>query len=75
MTTPLPVRVQGEGIAGCRDVGEMRPLTNQGCAFRIDNSTREKVEVVLLAVHHHRVPGIIPTLRVQSQDSWRRTAS
>lgn len=51
--------------------GEMGPLTNQGCAFRVDDSTREKVEVILLAVHHHRVSGVIPTLQVQSGDSWR----
>lgn len=33
------------------------------------------MEVVLLAVHHHRVSGVIPTLQVQPQDSWRRTTS
>lgn len=51
--------------------GAMSPLTNQGCAFGVDDSTGEKVEVILLAVHHHRVPGVIPTLQVQSRDSWR----
>lgn len=51
--------------------GKMSPLTNQGCAFRVDDSTREEVEVILLAVHHHRVSGIIPTLQVQSGDIWR----
>lgn len=54
--------------------GKVKALTNQRCAFRVDDATREKVEVVLFAVHHHRVSGVIPALRVKPRDR-RETGS
>lgn len=53
-----------------REVGfssEKDDITNKRCAFGVDDSTWEKVEVVLFAVHDHRVPRVVPALPVKRQ--------
>lgn len=75
MTTPFPAQGAAEVISSLhryylREMGfswKNDDITNQRCAFGVDDSTREKVEVVLFAVHDHRVPRVVPALPVKRQ--------
>ncbi len=41
---------------------KIKAITNEGCAFWVDDSTGEKVEVILFAIHHHCVACIVASL-------------
>lgn len=48
-----------------------RALTDEGHGLAVDDAAGQQVEVVLLAVHHHRVPGIVAPLGTESRLSVR----
>ncbi len=37
-------------------------LTDEWCAFGVDDSTGEKMEIILFLIHHHRVTSVISSL-------------
>lgn len=41
---------------------KIKAITNEWCAFGVDDSAWEKVEVILFAIHYHCVPCIVPPL-------------
>lgn len=77
MTTPLPTksesryqRVDTKHICGqiyLNPIVSLVVFTNEGDAFSVDDSTGEKVEVVLFTVHYHRVPCIVAPLGIKKQ--------
>lgn len=48
-----------------------RALTDEGHGLAVDDAAGQQVEVVLLAVHHHRVPGVVAPLGTESRLSVR----
>lgn len=52
----------------------MKDITNKRCAFGVDDSTWEKVEVVFFAIHYHRVACVVSTLLVKHQINFNSTS-
>lgn len=48
-----------------------RALTDEGHGLAVDDAAGQQVEVVLLAVHHHCVPGVVAPLGTESRLSVR----
>lgn len=51
----------------------LKAITDQRCAFRVDDSTWEKVEVILFAIHYHCVSCIVSTLLMKQEFSLNHT--
>lgn len=51
----------------------LKAITDERCAFGVDDSTWEKVEVILFAIHYHRVSCIVSTLLMKQEISLNHT--
>lgn len=68
MTTPLPTRAEEEEYVDSTApifltmLKNDNDITDEWYAFGVDDSTGEEVEVILLAIHDHRVSCIVAPL-------------